>query len=271
MTHQSFELPEKLPLLTYREKYKRQYSSEVSHFLQSEWTAEPTLQHLFSDQEIADDQLRMMFNEGYSALEGDDIIRRDLCREAIRLTEIMADHPKISQKSNTYALLSLMLLDASRFTTRQSDEGSLIELADHDRGQWAGRMIEKGLGYLYRAFEEKIKIISKYQILATISAHHCTAKSEETNNCSGILSLYDNLMEIEPSVVVFLNRAVAISKVYGAQKAIDEPEKFFHLMTFKNEEAENLHRKSEYCKWFVDKLYPLCTEMSRPSVYNETK
>lgn len=297
-----------------REKYKRQYSSEVAHFLQSEWTAEPSLQHLFSDQEIADDQLRMMFtcchpgitedsqialtlrtlcgfsipeiarafltseeninkrlvrarkyirknhirfevpagselekrqdavletmylmfNEGYSALEGDDIIRRDLCREAVRLTEIMADHPKISQKSNTYALLSLMLLDASRFTTRQSDDGSLIELADQDRSQWDDKMIEKGLGYLYKAFEGETKIISKYQILATISAHHCTAKSEEATDWAGILSLYDNLMEIEPSAVVLLNRAVAISKVYNAQKAIDELEKLKSDPALKN-------------------------------------
>lgn len=297
-----------------REKYKRQYSSEVAHFLQSEWTAEPSLQHLFSEQEIADDQLRMMFtcchpgitedsqialtlrtlcgfsipeiarafltheeninkrlvrarkfirensvgfevptgneldkrqdavletmylmfNEGYSALEGDDIIRRDLCREAIRLTEIMSDHPGISHKSNVYAMLSLMILNTSRFTTRQSEEGSLIELADQDRNLWDGRMIEKGLGFLIKSFKEGSEIISKYQILATISAHHCTAKSDETTDWEGILSLYNNLMIIDSSAVVLLNRAVAISKVYGAQKAINELEKLKNDLTLKN-------------------------------------
>lgn len=59
--------------------------------------------------------------------------------------------------------------------------------------------------------------------------------------------------------------------MYRSFQKSDEPEKFFHVMTFTDEEAENLHRKSEHCKRFVDKLYPLCTEMPRPSVYNEIK
>jgi RNA polymerase sigma factor (sigma-70 family) len=323
-----------------REKYKRQFSSEVAHFLQSEWTAEPSLQKLFSEHEIADDQLRMiftcchpgisedsqialtlrtlcgfnipeiarafltdeeninkrlvrarkyirehdvefdvpagsdleerqdavletmylMFNEGYSTLEGDDIIRLDLCKEAIRLTGIIAAHPKIRQKNNVYGLLSLMLLNASRFNSRESDEGSLINLADQDRTLWDRKMIEEGLGYLYKSFKKENEFISKYQIMAAISAHHCTAESDETTDWTGILSLYDNLMQLDPCAIVLLNRAVALFKVFDAQRAIDELEKLknepvikkypyyysvlgeFYLMTGKHSKAAEYFR-----------------------------
>jgi RNA polymerase sigma-70 factor (ECF subfamily) len=297
-----------------REKYKRQYSQEVAHFLQSEWTVEPSLNHLFSEQEILDDQLRMMFtccypgisedsqialtlrtlcgfsipeiaraflttdeninkrlvrarkfirennvmfevpagnelqnrqsavletmylmfNEGYSALEGADIIRYDLCGEAIRLTEIIAAHQNIRQKSNVIALLALMLLNASRFKSRQSQEGALIDLEHQDRSHWDRKMINEGLNYLHKSLEGDENNISKYQIMATISAHHCTAVSAGTTDWNSILSLYDNLLQIDSTAIVLLNRAVAVSKVFGTEKAINELKKLRSDPTLKN-------------------------------------
>ncbi len=286
-----------------REKYKRQYASDVAHYLQSGWTAEPALQHLFSEQEILDDQLRMiftcchpaisadsqvalalktlcgfsipeiakafltseeninkrlvrarqkirddkipfevpqsnaweqrlgavletiylLFNEGYSASKGNDLIRYELCEEAIRLTEIIEAHPAIQNKSNVYALLALMQLNASRFASRQDSEGNLLTMAEQDRSLWDHTLIEKGIFNLSKATGNDH--ISVYHILATISTVHSTAPDFESTNWQIILSLYDNLIQLDSSPVVLLNRAIALSKVDGAEKTLHELER----------------------------------------------
>jgi RNA polymerase sigma-70 factor (ECF subfamily) len=283
-----------------REKYKRQYSSEFAHFLQSEWTAEPALDHLFSKQEIEDDQLRMiftcchpsispdsqialalktlcgfsiseiakafltteeninkrlvrarqkirddkipfevpqgkdlekrlqtvletiylLFNEGYSASSGEDLIRFEVCEEAIRLTEMIAVHSSIQHKSNVYALLALMQLNASRFKARQDDEGNILTLEKQDRSLWNYTLMEKGFLNLEKSTSEEQ--ISIYHILASISAYHCSAINYKATDWKSILALYDRLIQIDNSPIVLLNRAIAVSKVSGAEKAIAE-------------------------------------------------
>ncbi|MDP4263374.1 MAG: sigma-70 family RNA polymerase sigma factor [Bacteroidota bacterium] len=295
-----------------REKYKRQYSSDVVHHLKSEWTAEPALDYFFSEQEILDDQLRMiftcchpaisadsqvalalktlcgfsipeiakafltteeninkrlvrarqkiredkipfevpqgkelekrseavletiylLFNEGYSASKGNDLIRYELCEEAIRLAEIIEKHPAIPNKSIIYGLLALMQLNASRFSSRQDKEGNLLTMAEQNRSQWNRSLIAKGLSNLEKAsFGNPVSI---YNILAAISACHCLAPDFESTDWKSILSLYDNLIQADHSPVVLLNRAIAVSKVYGTEKAMEELEKISKIPAFKS-------------------------------------
>jgi len=285
-----------------REKYKRAYASDVVHYLQSEWTAEPALEHLFSDEQILDDQLRMMFvcchpsissdsqvalalktlcgfsiseiakafltteeninkrlvrarqkiredkirfevpegkdlekrlnavletiyflfNEGYSASHGNDIIRYELCEEAIRLTEIIKEHSAIHDKANVYGLLALMQLNASRFKSRQDNEGNLLTMAEQDRSQWDRGLIQKGL-FNFEKSASKTHV-SIYHILAGISACHCLAPDFESTDWKSILSLYDVLIQMDNSPIVLLNRAVALARVGGVEKALQELE-----------------------------------------------
>ncbi len=286
-----------------REKYKSRFASEAVNFLQTENNELATTEHLFSEQQIIDDQLRMMFtcchpsntidsqvaltlktlcgfsileiakaflttetnitkrlvrarqkireaniafevpegkelenridavletiyllfNEGYSASKGADVIRYELCEEAIRLTEIIAAHRAIQKKSNVYALLALMLLNASRFRSRQDEEGNIIPMPEQNRTLWNRALINRGIFYLGKATTDNN--ISVYHILAGISAHHCAAPDFASTDWNSILSLYDKLLLLDNSPVVILNRTIALSKVKNPEAAIEELEK----------------------------------------------
>jgi RNA polymerase sigma-70 factor (ECF subfamily) len=286
-----------------REKYKRKYSSDVAHFLQSQWTAEPALNHIFSESQILDDQLRMMFtcchpsismdsqvalilktlcgfsiseiakaflttdenvnkrlvrarqkiredkipfevpegkmlesrldavleaiyllfNEGYSASTGNDIIRFELCEEAIRLSEIIAAHDALKNRSNVFAVLSLMYLNGSRFKSRTDDNGNIFTMAEQDRTLWDHTLMQKGFYYLEKSTGDRS--LSIYHILAAISAYHCAAQDFESTDWNSILSLYDKLSKIDSSPLVSLNRAIVISKVTGVSEGLEELEK----------------------------------------------
>lgn len=283
-----------------REKQMQKYAADAKNKIQSETIQEPDLNQLFSEQEVADDQLRMMFicchpsistdsqialilktlcgfsipeiaksfltneeninkrlvrarktirenkidfelprgnefinrldtvletiylvfNEGYNSSAGDELIRFELCEEAIHLAQLIVDHPQIATKSEAYALLALMLLNASRFAARLNEQGKIIEMALQNRAIWNKDFIRKGIAYLYQSTE--FNTVSKYQILAAISAHHCTAASDETTNWKDILSLYEHLSVIDSSPIVLLNKSVAVSKVLGYQQAIND-------------------------------------------------
>jgi len=283
-----------------REKYKKKYSSIL---INSEKKYEPDLDYFFSEQEIKDDQLRMMFicchpalstdsqiaftlktlcgfnipeiaraflsteenihkrlvrarqkireagilfelpeagelqsrseavlqtiyllfNEGYSASGGNDLIRYELCEESIRLAEIIATHQAIQDKSNAYALLSLMLFNASRFHARQDEQGNILPMSLQDRSKWSGALIERAFYYLDK--NSSSENVSAYHILAAISAHHCAAANFDSTNWHNILFLYDNLLQIDRSPIVLLNRSIALSKVKGARSALEELEK----------------------------------------------
>ncbi len=162
----------------------------------------------------------LLFSEGYNASFGGDSIRYELCREAIRLTQLIADHPQIKQKSEVWALLALMLLNASRFKARQNNDTELISLEKQDRTLWNSEYIRQGIAYLDRSIEDDQ--VSKYQILATISAHHCTAKSGQETDWESVLALYETLLQLEQSPIVLLNKAVAVSKVHGINQGLNE-------------------------------------------------
>jgi RNA polymerase sigma factor (sigma-70 family) len=294
-----------------REKYKRDYTTEIAHFLKLEWTANAALDIFFSETEIQDDQLRMMFtcchpsisndsqvslilktlcgfsiaeiakaflttdeninrrlkrarqairedkipfevpegiilearseaviqtiyllfNEGYSASKGNDLIRYELCGEAIRLGEIIANSLVIKNKSNVYASLALMYLNASRFKSRLNEKGEILTMEEQDRRQWDKGLMQKGFYYLEQSSN---KNISLYHILATISAYHCSAANFESTDWKSILSLYDKLLQIDNSPIVMLNRSIALSKVEGPKNAIKELQKLKHNQVLKS-------------------------------------
>jgi len=166
----------------------------------------------------------LLFNEGYSASAGENVIRYELCQESIHLAEIIESSTVVKDKSNVHALLSLMLFNASRFHARQDELGNILTMSNQDRSKWNKSLIEKGFYYL-----QKIKSssgVSSYHILAAISAHHCAAPEFNSTNWKEILSLYDSLLLIDQSSVVLLNRSVALSKVHGANAALNELNKF---------------------------------------------
>jgi RNA polymerase sigma-70 factor (ECF subfamily) len=165
----------------------------------------------------------LLFNEGYSASTGNDLIRYELCEEAIRLTEIIADNASIKNKSDVFALLALMYLNTARFKSRQDENGAIIPMSEQDRSLWDQVLIQKGFGNLARSASPEH--ISVYHILAMISAHHCSAPDFESTDWKGILSLYDNLIQVDDSPLVMLNRAVVLAKADSPEKAILELEK----------------------------------------------
>lgn len=164
----------------------------------------------------------LLFNEGYSPSEKDILIRKGLCLEAIRLAQILKHNPKISNKENCYALLSLMYLNASRFDARWNEANEAIEMKNQDRNEWNKELINEGIFYLNKAIESKS--VSIYHILAAISANHCLAVDYEKTNWKEILSLYDSLLTIVDSPLIRLNRSVALSMVKGNSIAISELE-----------------------------------------------
>jgi len=161
----------------------------------------------------------LLFNEGYKASEGDEVIRYDLCQEAIRLSLLLLQNPLVKEKSEVHALLALMYLNASRFKARQDSSGHLIEMAQQNRSLWDQSYINAGLLHLQHAKNDKT--ISPYHILGTISAYHCTAKDDTSTNWIAIYELYQGLAQVDNSPVVLLNQAIAQSKVEGISRGIE--------------------------------------------------
>jgi len=164
--------------------------------------------------------LYLLFNEGYSSSGGDELIRKELCEEAIRLAEMMINHKAIIHKSNVHALLALMKLNASRFKSREDENGNILTLSQQDRSKWDYHIMEEGFRHLEKAAQAPH--ISKYHLLASISAYHCSAKDYASTNWKSILNLYDKFLEIDNSPIVILNRSIALSKVDGAKQALRE-------------------------------------------------
>jgi RNA polymerase sigma-70 factor (ECF subfamily) len=162
----------------------------------------------------------LLFNEGYSASQGNDLIRYELCEEAIRLTDMILGNPSFKEKACVYALQALMQLNASRFKARQDAGGNILTLEEQDRSLWDHSLMQGGFINLEKA--ASYKELSRFHILAAISAYHCAAIKYEMTDWKSILALYDRLLEIDRSPLVLLNRAIAVSKVEGIAAAIDE-------------------------------------------------
>jgi RNA polymerase sigma-70 factor (ECF subfamily) len=158
------------------------------------------------------DTLYLMFNEGYAATSGDQLIRDDVASEAIRLARMTAAHPATAAP-RAWALLSLMLLHAARFPARVDDDGAMFLLREQDRGKWNQAMIAEGMRALDRASAGET--ISAFHLEAGIAACHAAAPAWELTDWPHILDLYDDLLALTGSPVVAMNRAVAVARVEG--------------------------------------------------------
>jgi len=150
----------------------------------------------------------LVFSEGYSATEGDALIRHELCDEAIRLARLVVD--LMGDQPEAHALLALLLLQDSRRTARLSAEGDLVLLEHQDRGRWDRDRIADGLAHLTTARRR-----GPYLLQAEIAAAHASAPSWETTDWERIADLYAELALVAPSPVVELNRAVAVAHAAG--------------------------------------------------------
>ena len=158
------------------------------------------------------DALYLMFNEGYAAHSGESLVRHDLVHEAIRLTRMLTQHPATALPK-THALMALMLLQAARIPARADAEGDLFVLEEQDRRTWDRVLIADGLRHLDAS--AKGREVTAYHLQAGIAAAHAVSPTYAETNWSEIVSLYDALLDLEPSPVVALNRAIALSRVQG--------------------------------------------------------
>jgi len=165
--------------------------------------------------------LYLLFNEGYKASSGDKLVREDICREAIRLISLLVAHP-VGDQPRVHALGALMLLNTARLPARVDEEGNILRLEDQDRSRWNQPMIARGM--LYLAKSAGGDSISEYHLQAGIAAVHCTSPDFESTDWERILIFYDQLIELDDSPVIALNRAVALAKVHGPRAGIEAVE-----------------------------------------------
>ena len=151
--------------------------------------------------------LYLVFNEGYASTAGDDLVRNDLCDEAIRLAKLLA--VSMPDEPEALGLLALMLLHDSRREARTGGDGELVLLEEQDRGRWNRAQIEEGKRLLERALS--FRRPGPYQLQAAIAAVHASAARPEETDWPQIAALYRELVLVDPSPVVELNRAVAVA------------------------------------------------------------
>lgn len=162
----------------------------------------------------------LTFTEGYAATSGEELVRPELCDEAIRLARLLV--ALLPDEPGPDALLALLLLQDSRRDTRFDERGRLVLLEDQDRGGWDQRQIEEGLTWLRRAerHTELSAGAAAYLLQAALAAEHARASSWEATDWATIVRRYDDLVALTGSPVVAVNRAVAVSYADGPAVAL---------------------------------------------------
>jgi RNA polymerase sigma factor (sigma-70 family) len=177
--------------------------------------------------------LYLLFNEGYYSETDNEILRHDLCTEAMRLTQMLLAYP-LTNKPEVNALFALMCFHASRFAARKDKNGEVVLYGDQNEDLWDKRLIAEGALHLNKASQGNN--LSNYHIEAGIAYWH-TIKANTTEKWKNILQLYNHLLAKEYSAVAALNRTYALAKVKGNETAIMEAEKlnlasnhFYHTL-----------------------------------------
>jgi RNA polymerase sigma factor (sigma-70 family) len=191
----------------------------------------------------------LVFNEGYSATAGDDLLRPALCDEALRLGRLLA---RIDPgEPEVHGLLALMELQSSRFAARVDANGEPVTLTDQDRTRWDREAIARGLESLQRA-ESLGGALGPYALQASIAACHARAPSVNETDWGRIAALYDVMAALTPSPVIELNRAVAHAMVFGPEAGLELLEPLeeelgrYHLLpTVRGDLLERMGRKDE--------------------------
>jgi RNA polymerase sigma-70 factor, ECF subfamily len=193
----------------------------------------------------------LIFNEGYSATAGDDLVRPALCEDALRLGRILAE--LVPQEPEVHGLVALMEIQASRLGARTGLDGQPVLLLDQNRGRWNHLLIRRGLSALERA-ERLSDSRGPYTLQAAIAACHARARAAEETDWALIAALYADLVQVLPSPVVELNRGVAVAMAFGPEAGLQivdglagEPslQAYYLLPTARGDLLEKLGRHAE--------------------------
>jgi RNA polymerase sigma-70 factor (ECF subfamily) len=193
----------------------------------------------------------LIFNEGYAATSGDELIRPELMEEALRLGRILAE--LLPREAEVHGLVALMELQASRTRARLSPTGEQVLLLDQDRSRWDWLLVGRGLAAIERAYATGGPI-GPYTLQAGIAACHSQARVAADTDWERIVALYDGLAQLMPSPVVELNRAVAIGMAFGPEAALRIVERLredprldgYHLLpTVRGDLLERLGSRTE--------------------------
>lgn len=179
----------------------------------------PVGEELFARTNAVLHSIYLLFNEGYHSSHPDQLIRSELCEEAMRLCHLLTQNELI-RRPRIFALLALMHFQASRLNTRLDDEGNITLLKHQDRARWNRSLITRGFELLERAAEPFET--STYHLEAAIAAIHASAPSFEQTDWKSIYDLYELLYQYQPNPVVALNKAIASAYAVSRQHAIEE-------------------------------------------------
>jgi RNA polymerase sigma-70 factor, ECF subfamily len=176
----------------------------------------PSLEALPARLAAAQAVIYLIFNEGYAATAGNNLIRTDLCAEAIRLGRMLRE--LMPDEAENLGLLALMLLQDSRRDARIDGAGELVPLEDQDRSRWHREQIKEGVALVEKALS--LRKIGPYQLQAAIAAVHAEAPSAADTDWKEIADLYAELLRLSPSPVVSLNHAVAVAMSKGLETGL---------------------------------------------------
>jgi RNA polymerase sigma-70 factor (ECF subfamily) len=190
--------------------------------------------------------LYLVFNEGYSASSGEELIRVDLCDEAVRLTRVLVD--LMPDEPEALGLLALLLLTQSRRDARTAADGTIVLLTDQDRTTWDADLIAEGQTIVTACIRRGAP--GPYQLQAAINAVHSDARTAADTDWRQILQIYDQLLVFAPTPIVALNRAVAVAEVEGPNAALVAVEALdldgYHLFhSTRGELLRRLDRRAE--------------------------
>ncbi|TXN37473.1 sigma-70 family RNA polymerase sigma factor [Flagellimonas hymeniacidonis] len=174
----------------------------------------------------------LLFTEGYAATTGSQVLKRDICYEALRLALLLREN-KYCKHPDLEALIALMCFHASRFDARLNDEGELVTLENQDRSKYNQELIQIGIRHLENSGTED-KLPSSYHLEAARSYYHCVAKTFEKTDWKSILHLYNLQLQRQYSPMLALNQIVPFAKVNGAKKGLAALNDLQEKTDFKN-------------------------------------
>lgn len=190
----------------------------------------------------------LIFNEGYAASAGQNLIRNDLCTEAIRLGRVLCE--LLPDEPENLGLLALMLLQDSRRDARVNDDGELVTLEEQDRTRWDAREIDEGVNLVQRAL--RLRRVGVYQLQAAIAAVHAEAQTAAETDWRQIVALYEEMLRFTASPIVALNHAAAVAMSEGFERglglieAADENGALQNYYLFHASRADLLRRLHRY-------------------------